>query len=57
LERGVFDLCGLLDEIATPLETNVLREVGEPTEILLNINTPEDLRVAEKLLSDKSQEH
>ena len=56
LDCGVFDLYGLLDEIATPLETNALREVGEPTEILLNINTPEDLEVAEKLLSTKSQE-
>ena len=56
LDRGVFDLYGLLDEIATPLGTNALRKVGEPTEILLNINTPKDLEVAEKLLSAKSQE-
>tara|TARA_B100000315_G_scaffold106035_1_gene97213 strand:+ start:4037 stop:4660 length:624 start_codon:yes stop_codon:yes gene_type:complete len=57
LDRGVFDLYGLLDEIATPLETDVLQEVGKPTEILLNINTPKDLSLAKKLLSAKSQEH
>ena len=51
LDRDVFDLHGLLDEIATPLEAEALREFGEPAEVLLNINTPEDLRRADRLLS------
>ncbi len=54
LDRGVFDLHGLLDEIATPLEGEALRDFGKPAEMLLNINTPEDLARAEELLTDSS---
>ena len=54
LDRGALDLHGLLDEIGTPIEGSELDEFGDPTEMLLNINTPEDLARAEKLLADRS---
>ena len=54
LDRGALDLQGLLDEIGTPLEGSELDKFGDPTEMLLNINTPEDLARAEKLLTDRS---
>ena len=54
LDRGALDLHGLLDEIATPLEGEALRDFGKPAEMLLNINTPEDLSRAEKLLAASS---
>lgn len=54
LDRGVFNLYSLLNEFATPLESEVLREVGKPANVLLNINTPEDLSLAERLLSAKN---
>jgi molybdopterin-guanine dinucleotide biosynthesis protein A len=50
LDRGALDLHGLLDEIGTPIEGS---EFGDPTKMLLNINTPEDLARAEKLLADQ----
>ncbi len=53
LNRGAFDLHGLLDEIAVPLEGKPLQQFGDPAEILLNINTPEDLRQADRLLSTR----
>lgn len=53
LDRGALDLHGLLDEIGTPIEGSELDEFGDPTKMLLNINTPEDLARAEKLLADQ----
>ncbi len=54
LDRGAFDLHGLLDEIATPLEAAALQGFGDPAQTLLNINTPEDLERAERLLAAHS---
>ena len=53
LDRGALDLHGLLDEFGTPIEGSELDEFGDPTKMLLNINTPEDLARAEKLLADQ----
>lgn len=53
LDRGALDLHGLLDEIGTPIEGSELDEFGDPTEMLLNINTPKDLARAEELLAGR----
>ena len=53
LDRGDRDLYGLLDERATAIEGRDLERFGDPGEMLLNINTAEDLAAAERCLADR----
>ena len=56
LDAGDLDLQGFLDEWASPIGEEELRTFGDPDRFLLNVNTPEDLRQAEKLLRSNGQE-
>ena len=56
LDAGDLDLQGFLDEWAIPIGGKELRAFGDPDQFLLNVNTPEDLRQAEKLLRSNGQE-
>jgi len=50
LDAGKFKMQQFLDELATPLENDALRTLGDPEEMLLNVNTPADLELARDLL-------
>lgn len=53
LDGGRRDLHGFLDRIgAAALRGSDLRAVGDPARMLVNVNTPEDLRDAAALLRD-----
>ena len=51
LDAGKLGMQRFLDDVATPLEDEALRALGDPEQILLNVNTPEDLARAQDLLS------
>ena len=51
LDAGIYDLQGLLEAVAVPIEGDTLRRFGDPGETLMNVNTPEDLERAERILA------
>ncbi len=51
LDAGAFGLQSMLEEIAVPLEGRALANLGDPEEMLLNLNRPGDLSRAAEILA------
>lgn len=52
LDRGSYGMQALADEYAVPIEGPELSALGDPGDMLFNVNTPADLARVEELFSD-----